>query len=137
MTIHARLAAIQARCDAATKGPWMVDPEDFGTILASNDGGFDGYHIADVHDHDGGMFPVEHNGQFIAHARADVPALLTAVQAVMKRHRPGPPYLLDVSEVCEHCSDNEDEREVAYPCPTIRDITDALDADATTREDQS
>ena len=85
MTIETRLAEIRARVEAATEGPWMVDPEDFGTILASNDGGFDGYHIADVHDHDGGMFPVEHNGQFIAASRTDLPDLLAAVEAVMGR----------------------------------------------------
>lgn len=48
-------------------------------------------------------------------------------KAVAELHRPGPPYMLDVPEVCEHCSDNEDEREVAYPCPTVRAITDALE----------
>ena len=57
----------------------------------------------------------------------DLPALLAAVEAVIKRHRPGPPYLLDVPEVCEHCSDNEDEREVAYPCPTVQALADALE----------
>ena len=51
------------------------------------------------------------------------PAGTATLEAVMDLHRPAPPYLLDVPEVCEHCSDNEDEREVAYPCPTVRVIT--------------
>lgn len=49
--------------------------------------------------------------------------------AVMKRHKPAPPYLLDVPEVCEHCSDNEDEREVAYPCPTVQALSAALEVE--------
>ena len=69
------------------------------------------------------------DAEFIAHARTDLPALITAVQAVAELHKPAPPYMLDVPEVCEHCSDNEDEREVAHPCPTVRVIIDALEVE--------
>ena len=61
-----RLAEIAARVEAASKGPWKLC-EDYSDVL---DG--DGHQILS-HFHDA-------DGQFTAHARQDVPALLAEVQ---------------------------------------------------------
>jgi hypothetical protein len=61
-----RLAGIAARAEAASKGPWKVC-ENYNDVL---DG--DGHQIIS-HFHDA-------DGQFTAHARQDVPALLVEVQ---------------------------------------------------------
>ncbi|MFE1110075.1 hypothetical protein ACFW5U_29855 [Streptomyces rochei] len=63
-----REAEIAARAEAATKGPWSVSP-DYSDVLAS-----DGEHLA--------SYWHEADGQFMAHAREDVPALLAELAAV-------------------------------------------------------
>jgi hypothetical protein len=66
-----RLAEIAARVEAASKGPWKVC-EDYSDVL---DG--DGHQIiSHFHDPD---------GQFTAHARQDVPALLAEVERLKAR----------------------------------------------------
>ncbi len=62
-----RLAEIKARCEAATEGPW--EQED----CREN-------HIATATGMDIAHAPKQINAQFIAHARTDVPALLTEVE---------------------------------------------------------
>lgn len=120
------LASIRAQADAATEGPWEHEPppgpgEDPMRpicVYPKGDGGTLAY-----------VQPLEADAEFITAARTDVPWLLEQVEirdkaldAVMELHRPVLPYLLDVPEVCEHCSDNEAEREVAYPCPTVAKV---------------
>ena len=59
------LAAIQARADAATPGPWTLGIV-YGTVMRSSGG-----NIA--------RDSTEANAEFIAHARTDVPALLARI----------------------------------------------------------
>ena len=136
MTIDTRLAEIRAREEAATTGPWMVNgPGEEWAAISS--GPHAVIHAYTVHDGDcpgcecgDGAAEVAltiEDAEFIAASRTDLPALLAALTAVLDLHKPGPPYLLDVPEVCEHCSDNEDEREVAYPCPTVQALSAALE----------
>jgi hypothetical protein len=68
---NTRLAEIAARVEAASKGPWKVC-EDYSDVL---DG--DGHQIIS-HFHDA-------DGQFTAHARQDVPALLAEVERLKAR----------------------------------------------------
>ena len=75
-----RLDAIRERVEVATDGPWAVDSDDPSYIIHSERGGWDGLVIAQVADQDGALFPVEHNGALIAHAREDIPALLAEVE---------------------------------------------------------
>lgn len=75
-----QLDAIQERVDAATPGPWAVDSDDPAYIIYPEKGGWDGLVIAHVAEQDGALFPVEHNGALIAHAREDIPALLAEVE---------------------------------------------------------
>ncbi|WP_431781779.1 hypothetical protein [Streptomyces chumphonensis] len=73
-----RLAEIAAREAAATRGPWGLDPEGVfgsGTVVAEVDGrerivGELGFGVGEEADAD---------REFVAHARADVPALLAEV----------------------------------------------------------
>lgn len=71
--------AIRARLAAATGGPWTVDDDDPEYIVFPEKGGYDGLVIAKVVDQDEALFPVEHNGQFIAHAPTDIADLLAEV----------------------------------------------------------
>ena len=98
------IAAIAARCEAATKGPWESDSMrsegSYGTGEDIHEG-FDTYKvtdekgnvICDAYNSDVGEVHVEYdedganawdevarrNTDFIAHAREDIPALLTVI----------------------------------------------------------
>ena len=79
-----RLDQIKGRADVATPGPWIKDSDDYGRVIAPDDpSGWDGYLIADVHHHDGGVFPQDHNAEFIAAARTDVEQMEAALRAVL------------------------------------------------------
>jgi hypothetical protein len=80
----ARLAEIKARVEAASKGPWKVC-EDYSDVL---DG--DGHQIIS-HFHDG-------DGQFTAHAREDVPALLAEVERLKAERHTTNEALTDAAE---------------------------------------
>lgn len=69
--ISERLAAIRARCDAATPGPWRRGIGNQSRLTYSPHKDI----IADAG-------PV--NGTLIAHARADVPALLAVAEAAAR-----------------------------------------------------
>ncbi len=67
-----RLAAIKARCEAATPGPWKdeyAELEGFASILRHD--GTDWHQVCDADQHD---------RPFIAHARSDVPWLLAEIE---------------------------------------------------------
>jgi hypothetical protein len=63
------LAAIKARADAATPGPWAID---FGSVVASDGEDF----VTPCYPDERGQLDAD----FIAHAREDVPALLARVR---------------------------------------------------------
>lgn len=86
------LRAMRARCDAATEGPWLYRPHEFDdwgmvrishpsepwVVATARAGG-----PADLGEHRAAKTdPYRHNGEFIAHARADMPRLLDAVEAL-------------------------------------------------------
>ena len=82
MTIESRLAEIRARVESATPGPWENDETDPGVwglehIIIGN------YTARD--DFDSPMWEdgTPEDREFIAASRADLPALLAAVEAVM------------------------------------------------------
>ena len=131
MSAADRLNQIEARANAATKGPW----QRYGTwpyeVYAPRepDGG---PYIASVTGTDGDN---EGNADFIAHARDDVPWLIeqvrkrdAALQAVLDLHAPDPycgnthhdPNRCPCSIMA--CADGCD----TYPCPTVRAIEEAL-----------
>lgn len=81
--------AIRKRCEAATEGPWKSDDKHtFGNRLVRQDPenwngmGYQficGLPVAKKGSHYGDMFLA--NAEFIAHARQDIPALLSALAA--------------------------------------------------------
>jgi hypothetical protein len=110
-----QLAAIEARAQAATEGPWEMDEGS--------------YHVYRGEDMICADLYTEPDAAFIAAARTDVPALLALVreqQAKLDRvrdtHKPfthhfqSPPA--GSIEVCHSCRES-------YPCPTIAAITAA------------
>ena len=132
MTIDTRLAEIRARVENATPGPWMVNgPGEEWAAISS--GPHAVIHAYAVHDGDcpgcecgdgaaeAGL-TIE-DAEFIAHSRADLPALLAAVEAVLELHKclTFPDDGIGEPTACGHC-DNE-----TWPCPTIRALTAPLE----------
>jgi len=88
MTIHDKLKAIKARCDAATKGPWRA--VECGYNLRHDDRGEVEVHTANstiiVADLDCGHCNKNAtvDSDFIAYARTDVPQLVAALEIAVK-----------------------------------------------------
>ena len=90
-----RLNEIEARANAATEGPWEWEGEakaewEIGanSLVPSrrpDDPVLYGY----GYDASGIEVKTPADAEFIAHARADVPALVAALRAVLKLHKPG------------------------------------------------
>jgi hypothetical protein len=76
--ILADLAAIKARCEAATPGPWEVNGSPHDRRIAEV-----GRHVITKPGRDGRSARNETVADFIAHAREDVPALLEAVERLL------------------------------------------------------
>ncbi len=83
------LAEIEAREQAATKGPWKLSPEE---IESFDDG--ETYEvitpaqidaILTVEMPNGFYYPSQADSDFIAHARTDIPALIALVRTLAKR----------------------------------------------------
>ena len=143
--LTAALAAIRARADAATEGPWEWEGEagedrlQFDNSLIACRGTEDPVLCAWGHDAYG-IDVGKADAEFIAHARTDLPALLAAVEAVLELHDmgeacpdcgAGPRTICECGATdCQGCSEE-------WPCPTVRALTAALEANTTTREDQS
>ena len=103
MTAAERLDEIQARANAATEGPWAVRGDE--------DYGYEVHGQREASSIPGVWRPTEvcgpgeeRNAEFIAHARADVPALVAALRAVLDLHRKGTIYYH-----ADHCENHSDE----------------------------
>ena len=75
----AYLDAIEQRANAATEGPWFQDSDNPGLVWGEQRSDGDGYWslFASETGHDADAEPQD--AEFIAHARGDVPALLSEV----------------------------------------------------------
>src|SRR3990167_8963450 len=77
MTLPSDLAAIRARCEAATPGPWRASengrgvPSVVGKIIVA---------LYGLHDGNGIFSKAAANITFIAHARTDLPLLLARLE---------------------------------------------------------
>lgn len=137
MNAAERLAAITARADKATEGPWGIETH-YGMSQSRR------RQIVAP----GWMTPIavlgkenpygDGDAEFIAHARSDVPWLVEqvrkrddALQAVLEAHQKGNARIVvgvagqDV-EHCIGCSQISSEDLIAWPCPTVRAISAAL-----------
>ena len=81
MNANGRLDEIQARADAATRGPWSIwrSGTDYPQSVVANDDGLS--LVAETFT--GPQHPAA-DAEFIAHARTDVPALGAALRAVLE-----------------------------------------------------
>ena len=134
------LARIRARADAATAGPWETDgngevsqhwsrPEPWETVVGTGV-------TCMSYCYGGSAKGVEsvEDAEFIAAARTIVPALVDALEAVLKLHRDGGEsqgYLDNghygvIDHCCTECG-SFGEYGTTWPCPTVKAITDALD----------
>jgi len=95
------LAAIQARADAATKGPWTAYHRCSGCTGEDDECCGIGPEITGPPNRvNKGQFERGADASFIAHAREDVPALLAEVRYLRRRLKPaedalthyGPPH---------------------------------------------
>lgn len=66
------------------------------------------------------------DGAAYVDAHNHLPAFIAMVEAVLKRHQRGQPYLLAVEWVCKGCSIPY-EVTTTWPCPTIQAIEGAID----------
>ena len=115
------LARIRAQADAATDGPWTwathstADGDEWAVFSPTD------WALATNRDGWGG------DAEFIAAARTTVPALVDALEAVLKVHRPMhcEPECCTEPVYCEGCKQPDDAPD--WPCPTVKAITDALD----------
>lgn len=83
-----RLAEIEARVKAATEGPWYYEPSDQGDRSV----GLDGYGPSVTADEDGEnpiaeRWNSDRDANFSAHARTDIPDLLSHIAALERREK--------------------------------------------------
>ena len=116
-----RLDEIEARANAATEAPWEASMDRVEHTGAS------AYAVAyDV--------AREQDAEFISHARADVPALLDALEKVLRLHprvvvlHADPEFgRMEDDAICGACIVNHEPAD--WPCPTVEAITTALEGE--------
>ena len=132
--VAAYLAEVREREQGATKGPWRTHDtwlESGGhaaTVLSGEGNATD--LRAWLPTFAGGLVAwdegrnVWNDATFIAGARADVPRLLAAVEAVLAIHKPVHAYL-NSPATCQHCLDASGDLD-EWPCATYEAISRAL-----------
>jgi len=76
------IAAIRQRHEQATKGPWIVHRDHDGDGYET---GFSRYELPSEHHRHISDFMLDADADFIAHAREDIPYLLSRVEALEAR----------------------------------------------------
>ena len=116
-----RLDEIEARANAATEGPWFPNrySEDWEVCGELDDNGNPALVASEA---------VGVDAEFIAHARADVPALVEALRAVLNLHFKAQPIpaafgTQEGGDYCVTCAED-------WPCPTVETIHQHLGEDA-------
>ncbi len=138
MTAAEWLDAIEVRATTATPGPWRdgmgthglgADGPSFVTVDAIAANGAVNRVAELMLDKDGAA-----DAEFIANARADIPALAAALRAVLALHVPAEESSQGYTEhgygyVAHPCTGEVawDEYAIPWPCPTVAAITAALD----------
>lgn len=121
------LARIRAQAGAATEGPWWTNrySDDWEVCGEFDDNGNPALIASEA---------AEDDAEFIAAARTTVPALVDALEAVLKVHRDGGEsqgYLDNghygvIDHCCTECG-SHGEYGTPWPCPTVTAITTALE----------
>lgn len=126
-----RLDEIEARAHAATEGPWAPWKDQDGAkhmqglLMVGNADAVIPEGELWVEDVD--INPVAHtytpwDREFIAHARADVPALVAVARYALSQHSKDEDH-----NECGHCADSYGED--GWPCSTVREIHRLLGED--------
>ena len=126
------LNRIRKQADAATEGPWRhISIFEVGGFVEDSHGRelFDW-----AQDDAGTICAPDPDAEFTAAARTTVPRLVDALEKVLILHKP---VEVEPSEtICSGCSTLRGQGETAryfpfteYPCPTVRDITTALEGE--------
>ena len=123
-----QLANIQARADAATEGPWKIEPVESGRFAAVESHVYSarGIHILLSPGDGQAAQATNHDAEFIAAARTDVPALLALVREQQDRiERVRELHVLhEDSGKCIECTVSPySMHSVKWPCPTIAALT--------------
>jgi len=135
-----RLDEIEARANAATPGPWEWEgeakaewEEGANSLIPSrrpDDPVLYGY----GYDASGIEVKNPADAEFIAHARTDVPALLDALEKVLRLHprvvvlHADPEFgRMEDDAICGACIVNHEPAD--WPCPTVEAITTALEGE--------
>lgn len=135
-----RLDEIEARANAATPGPWEWEGEakaewEIGanSLVPSrrpDDPVLYGY----GYDASGIEVKSPADAEFIAHARTDVPALLDALEKVLRLHprvvvlHADPEFgRMEDDAICGACIVSHEPAD--WPCPTVEAITTALEGE--------
>ena len=124
-----RLDQIEARANAATEGPWLVNgpDEQWAVISSGSDSVLHSYMRCrpDCEGCECGESVAEvaielEDAEFIAHARTDIPALTAAVRDVLALHWEATCSRGYPQAYCVDCDQ-------AWPCPTVRALAAHLD----------
>lgn len=143
MSITDLLQPIKDRLNAATPGPWFAHQEyiDMGVpdaqhTITDSPNRYDGKFIAAVGLHS----DVKHaNSDLIRYAPTDQAKLIAAIEKVAGLHKPERGVVHDPDDgetkemdYCETCSDSpwlDEASAVAWPCPTVAALAQALGGD--------
>ena len=115
-----RLNEIEARANAATPGPWEAGCNDRHVLYVTTENEeFCAEYGPELYDSQG--FFSDDDTEFIAHARTDVPALVSVARFALSQHAP------DGYGNCGPCDDATGED--GWPCSTVREIHRLLGED--------
>ena len=125
------LARIRAQADAATEGPWEAEYSgEQGNCVLPPEYQSTREAVAVTR-----LLSAQADAEFIAHARTDVPALLDALEKVLRLHprvvvlHADPEFgRMEDDAICGACIVNHEPAD--WPCPTVEAITTALNGDA-------
>jgi hypothetical protein len=137
MTIQFKLAEIKERADKATPAPWCEKRcNDDGLIMEVSDstGWRKDYPFAYIAKL-GGWGYCGNNGQFIAHARQDIPMLLSAIETAVEAlekidnewcGHPAMPKVVDDRQWCTQCCEWIYPNQVNAACAALTTIERTL-----------
>lgn len=122
--INATLDGWDALANGASEGPWGDDSDEYGGIHIGEYGWITAGPRGQAPHYDEDTPQGHADAAFIAAARTIVPQATAAIRAVLALHT-----RLDTDlfgGLCAVCDPKDD----AWPCPTVRVITDALTKEA-------
>ena len=112
--IMQKLDEMQARCDAATEGPWEAEGSQVRRIDSL---------VAAVRDHS--VSERRPDAEFIAASRTHMPLLINALKAVLEEH-----YPVGEESDCRCCPQECACGVWEYPCVTVKVLAKAMEVES-------